>query len=249
MRLLQTTSKEAIIYEQFGYDISSTAGNEVIGNCVFCNKDNHFYVNKNTLAFSCKRCGQEGSWRYFLKKFYEKHIISKERCKFLSQKRGIPLPGIERWKFAEYNGKFFLPAYDTNLEVSDLRMWKAGGKEHSIKGGKVGLVNLLEVGQHESEPIYICEAYFTAIALDWLLKRTGKKGVVVSTGGANTFREDWMYHFNGRKAIVCFDHDEAGYGKIHNMKATGSKKVEARIQNSAKSVSFVTWPKNYITGS
>lgn len=248
MRLPQPKSKVEI-YEQFGYDVTSTNGNELIGNCVFCGKEKHFYINKLNAAFSCKRCGEEGSWRYFLEKFYHKHKIKDDTLyRQLMVKRQIPLPALRNWNFAYYNNKYFLPAYDINSEVTDLRLWKPGGKEHSTKGGNVGIVNLPELLEDTSAPVYICEAYFTAIALDWLLKRTGEKGVVISTCGANTFREDWMYHFHDRDVIIVFDHDDAGYGDINGLKVKGSRKVEARLKNSAKSIKFVTWPESLKKG-
>ncbi len=56
-----------------------------------------------------------------------------------------------------------------------------------------------------SESIVICEGEF-----DCLVLRSKGIPAVTSTGGAGTFKEDWVHHFLQKEVFVCFDNDKAG---------------------------------------
>jgi len=36
-------------------------GNQYISNCPYCNKERHFYINRHTQLWDCKKCGEEGN--------------------------------------------------------------------------------------------------------------------------------------------------------------------------------------------
>jgi replicative DNA helicase len=47
-------------------EYQDASDNEIRMNCPFCDEDkSHFYINKETLLFSCKKCGTEGNWYKF----------------------------------------------------------------------------------------------------------------------------------------------------------------------------------------
>lgn len=42
-------------------------GNEYIGDCPFCGKENHFYFNRESGLFICHKCSESGNWFRFMK--------------------------------------------------------------------------------------------------------------------------------------------------------------------------------------
>ena len=57
----------------------------------------------------------------------------------------------------------------------------------------------------EKLDVVICEGEFDAMRL-----QAYGYCAVSSTGGAGTFKDEWLHHFIGRNVYVCYDNDEAG---------------------------------------
>ncbi len=49
-----------------------TSNDQLVGMCPFCEKDKHFYANKEHGAWDCKRCGETGSFWGLLKRLKDK---------------------------------------------------------------------------------------------------------------------------------------------------------------------------------
>src|SRR3990167_4343324 len=49
-------------------NLTDATDTQLVGTCPFCNKEKHFYANKSTGAWDCKRCGEAGSFWGLLKK-------------------------------------------------------------------------------------------------------------------------------------------------------------------------------------
>ena len=58
-------------FECHGVEVASTIGNQFIGNCPFCGKEQHFYANRDTGLWDCKACGEEGNVLTFLETIAE----------------------------------------------------------------------------------------------------------------------------------------------------------------------------------
>jgi len=244
----------------WGVHFTENIVDEFIATCPFCLHDDsrtgkgHFYVNKKTGAYDCKSCGTQGGIKQFLKTTYLTALkeTNEDHLRKFTKAKGIPLPTLKAEKVAYHSSsnRYFLPVYDIQNNVTDLRNIILGRKEISTGGCNVGLIGLPELLKEENELVYICEGWSDALALRWLLKRTRNSGIVVATPGANSFKDSWGNLFTGKKCIICYDNDEAGYG-FHDKEAnkvTGSFKVDARIKNYTESVSFLCWPSLFKKG-
>lgn len=238
------------VYAYWGINLKQVYEYEHQGECPFCQKEDKFYVDVRYGGFDCKRCGKQGGYKDFINYVYNVALeeTTDEDYMFLSNERFIPKIQLAKWKVAKWNKRWLLPCIDSDSNITDLRVWQPKRKESSAAGTKVTLTNLNNF--HKSNTIYICESYFNAIALDWLLERTKQVGVTTSNCGANNFKDDWINHFQDKNVIIVFDNDDAGYGSldIERQKATGSRKVASRLISTAKSIKYVTWPKTYKKG-
>lgn len=82
---------------------------EYITTCVFCGKEKHFYVNVDTLRFSCKKCWEEGGVYKLLSQLDKLYLLE---CATIEQREEIskirdaeeeaaaeaPLEPLPRWK-------------------------------------------------------------------------------------------------------------------------------------------------------
>lgn len=80
-----------------------------------------------------------------------------------------------------------------------------GPKYTYDSGAKSSLFNVHTIAEVRGEPIFITEG-----ELDAVLLNSHKLNAVSSTGGAGTFKEDWVSYFENNDAYICFDRDEAG---------------------------------------
>src|SRR4051812_44704485 len=100
-------------FECLGVSLSESSGVNVSGDCPFCGKEDHFYVNQKTGQWDCKSCGKEGNLFTFLKMYTdmahrETHNLdwiklSKERSSSKCINNGqpvnppIPIEAFKRW--------------------------------------------------------------------------------------------------------------------------------------------------------
>jgi hypothetical protein len=54
-----------------------TGTNQYVSNCPFCTKEGHFYINRTTQLFDCKKCGEEGNIIKLLKLTGKLFLIGK----------------------------------------------------------------------------------------------------------------------------------------------------------------------------
>lgn len=62
---------------------------EIISNCPFCNKEKHFYINKTTFRFDCKKCGETGGIKKFLHHFGKSYLIGEKVVNVSFKAKGI----------------------------------------------------------------------------------------------------------------------------------------------------------------
>ena len=247
-------------YTFWGIDFEEQSGDEFIGTCICKNLTSEranvprLYVNGNTGVFSCKVCGREGSWRDFLAYVHEVYLknTTEEDLMYMVKIEGIPLPSLLEGKVARDEIKYFVPVYNESFEVCDLRLWRYKKKEYSTRNGKAGIYNLNAITTNTGKTVYICGSFRDALSLNWLFWRNKVKDnkVAIATPGENTFRHEWIGLFENREVVICFDHDESGYGSINNEsgKSTGGKKIWNICRHIAKSVKYIKWPEESKTG-
>ncbi len=246
-------------FEFWGVEFNDSAGDEFIATCPFCLHNDtstgqgHFYVSGKTGAFDCKSCGKQGGYKNFIGFIHQKYlsITLESQIQTLANLRGIPRIALEGWDiaFAPPN-RYLIPVYNSENKIVDLRVYRKGKNEIATKGCGTELLGIKRLKNKKTETIYICAGSFDCIYLDWLLKRTNKKGITVAVPGENTWKDSWIEHFEKRDAIVCYDNDEGGYGELDEQtgKSKGSLKVYSRLNNVASSIQFICWPEGLKKG-
>lgn len=155
------------------------------------------------------------------------HVDLPDRIRAYLNGRGIPDGIINQYKlgWGEFYGRMWIviPVTDTEGKYSLLKLRKdpedaentnkmmvfPKGAEHQIYGW--------ELLKDYSSTLVLCEGEF-----DRLVLLANGVPAVTSTGGANTFKDEWTQHFTKAEQIyVCYDRDEAGQ--------TGSEKVLQKI--------------------
>lgn len=106
-----------------------------------------------------------------------------------------------------YQGRLKIPVYDENGNYKFSKFRKAPWEENDEPkykyefGSSVSLYGIDHIG----DDMVICEGELDALAL-----LSCGFNACTSTGGAMTFRQEWVELFNGRRVTIMFDNDDAG---------------------------------------
>lgn len=65
------------------------SGQYIIDNCPWCSKESHFYVNKTTQMFDCKKCGVTGSIYKLLKHLDKTYLLGEKSVELTQQIKSI----------------------------------------------------------------------------------------------------------------------------------------------------------------
>ena len=141
---------------------NETGSNQLAGNCIFCGKPGHFYINPEKGKWDCKKCDRKGGFKTFLKEvahlsieYFNKTIAAK-----LSRDRGIKLSVLReaRVGYNPHTKEYTVPVFDQNGEdVWDIKrynfkkFWSTAGTKKSLYGWERII---------EAETIWLCEGEF-----------------------------------------------------------------------------------------
>lgn len=93
-----------------------------------------------------------------------------------------------------------------------------------VSGSTHGLLGLRAAAKRDGE-IWFCEAWRDALAMIGL-----GYNAIASTGGASTWRDEWLPVFKDRSVVVCFDADKAGQtAAIRAIKAIGEVAADVTL--------------------
>lgn len=70
-------------------DKETRSGQYIIDVCPFCGKSKHFYINKQTQLFDCKKCGVTGSIYKLLKHLDKTYLLGERSVEFTKQIKSI----------------------------------------------------------------------------------------------------------------------------------------------------------------
>jgi DNA primase len=139
--------------------------------------------------------------------------------------RGIPDKTVDRHLLGWSGSRVTIPVFGKKGEVLQIRYAKApddtsdAPKVLSQVAAETELYGWDTLAENPNRVI-ICEGEFDRLVLE-------ARGfqAVTSTGGAKSFREEWVSAFAGiRRIYICFDRDEAG--------EEGAKRVQAILPQS-----------------
>ena len=200
-------------------------GNELLVKCLFnnCDQDSregeaHLYFNKETGQYDCKKCGEKGNLVTLKKHLGDNLKISHQKPKkdFSTElieecHQKLP-PGIRQYlnargitddiiiRFKIGYGKFYrkywitIPIKDTfgNYTFFKLRQDpNFGDDKMTYPNGVNAQLYDWEMLTNANNSIIICEG-----ELDRLLLESKGVPAVTTTGGAGTFKKEWIEHFS-----------------------------------------------------
>ena len=203
---------------------------EAIGTCPFCDKEDHFYVNRSTGLHDCKSCGQKGNVATFLKSLYDQSLeaTTDEDYAALAEDRAIPEQFIRDSGYAVsiISGKWLIPMRNPKGTIANLLLYTDKGPF----GTPTCAMHLLggESIKKEIVTVWLVEGPWDRTAWQGVLGRIKKKGtrlvgtrnladsllateVVVASPGAGTFKKEWAKLLKGKEVRILFDNDKAGW--------------------------------------
>jgi len=229
-------------FTMHGATLKCLTGNQATGDCPFCGKEDHFFINWENLLWDCKACGEKGNFKTFLTKVNErnKKQLSVQLVRALAEERKLPDKAFAWVELGYHEGQYTIAVRDCNKGLIDLRMYRPGSRAMSTAGVKMGMFGLGEMLKAKAGTVYVCEGEWDTIAMQWLLEEAGKPGRAVCSPGANTFKPEWSDYFSGKDVKVCFDNDKAGM--------EGELVVLDRLAKKTKSLRFLHWPQGFPNG-
>lgn len=201
--------------------------------------ERHLFFDKETGQYHCFKCNEKGNLktltRYYRDDLQKRRVgessideIAKQCHKalpgkyreYLRTERGLEDFYIDEFQlgYGEFYGKQWLtiPVQDSTGAVVCIKLRKlpddtSEGAKYMLypKGAQAVLWGAHEVLRTKAEEVFICEGEYDRIA-------AAQAGlgmpVVTSTGGAATFKDEWLeeYFSNVRAVYICFDADGPG---------------------------------------
>lgn len=229
-------------FELHGIAFHKNSGDQSIGDCIFCGKEDHFYANKKNKLWDCKRCGEKGGFSRFLELVAERNAkeMSDQQLHKLCLDRRLPKLAFKTWGvgYDSSNASYTVPVRGPDGRVSDLRLFRLGSRTQATPTANLGLLGAERIGNERL--IYVCEGEWDTFAFNWLLKnKLGKDGVVVGVPGASVFKNEWIQWFSGKEVVALYDHDAAG--------DMGHKMLGEKL-NGIADLKTIRWPEGLPEG-
>lgn len=232
---------DAANYRKFWYVYGvelSKGSPEMIGDCPFCGKEHHLFVNAKKGLWDCKSCGEKGNHTTFLTQLHDQSSSSPEDLRELADDRGLK---VETLQFADVKksfltGTYLLPTKNVkgnivNLFRSDPEQNGDGVLKWPVLSSPAPCKQQLYFSDRlrKNQVVCICEGHWDTLALlECLLHlqqrgdRVVKKGKpdkknslyasydVAGAPGATTFMDEWLQKLRNRDIWILYDNDDPG---------------------------------------
>lgn len=231
------------VYVFHGVEFGDGEGDEAIGTCPFCGKENKFSVNLDTSLFRCwsGECDISGNSSSFLGKFWKHCLDNTTDSQYRSFARESGLETTRSLKkmgcaFSVLKHQWVVPGFTLEGKVTGLyRFGKIKDKGKWIKrllispGGGTHLLNVQNV--KGTERIFMTEGWRDALA--WM---ETTKDDVVSLTGAGVLQARFLRAFENKDVVLLFDANEAG---IKGVRRAASILMSTDVK--PKSISYLNW--------
>jgi len=217
-------------------------GEQLLAECPFCGK-HKFYVDPGRTVYHCKVCDARGNADTIIGNLFNsvyRKALRAFHCKSLAKKRGIPEEAFAQDKCLGFDpllARYVWVVRDSKGKATALRCAVFTGKKaqiRNLKGTKLGLLGAEALGSSASDvPVYLCEGEWDRIAVQYLLNKLEKPGVVLGVPGAGCYNSKWNLWLRNRHVICLFDHDDPG--------KAGACAVYKKLKGSCKSLRFLSW--------
>lgn len=225
--------------------VTLDAGNDtqLIGDCPFCGKANHFHVRKGepALLWDCKKCQRSGDRAALLSEYFNESLrpaFRSPRQRALADFIGCPVPALRDFAigWSEYKRAFAFLVTDPSGRAVDIRFRRLKGKTLSTTGCSAGLWGAADLATSKDATVYVVEGESDRIRLSAKLAALKRRAVVVSVPGAGVFKPQFADWLTGRDVVLLYDNDRAG--------EHGEQRAFARLAGRASSVLCLHWPKS-----
>ena len=248
-------------FKQHGFRPTGTSGNQVYGNCIFCGKDSHFYINPEVKKWDCKICGKSGGYKKFiiqLVSFCEENFTV-DRAITLAKLRGLKAKTLlnNHIGYNPWIESFIVPCYEiNNQDIYGVKIFPFRNKSFSktrpiTAGGKAGYLGWQALTDMSIVEWWIVEGewdYFTWIEILNLKKLN--HGVLCLPSGTS-FKDDLIQYFKHRIVHVVLDNDSDIQVKgktVFGAGVQGMIKIYNKLSSIVKEINFIHWPNNLKDG-
>lgn len=230
-----------IAFLQHGVALVKSGSSQYMGDCPFCGKEKHFFVDDKTGRWDCKTCMESGNLYTFLRKSAAKYSKQTSTGKYvtLSVHRSIPhgqLKG-DGWYWNELADCWMLPVVNRERKIIDIRIYD-GKSCRSTKNCSTHLLGEMDLVGKDAKPgkrVWLCEGEWDRGALRALLKKVGSDDIVVAVPGAGVFKKEWAALFSRKTVVLAYDNDEPGQ--------KGAMRALGFIKPYAEKVQIIQWPE------
>lgn len=232
-------------------------GEQWIGRCPFCEKDDKFYFNKEHL-WDCKntqcvepstRKQRSGNLITFLRQLYDEHDTITKAAQVVGEWRGLPHGRISQLglKYNPWNDTVIIPTFK-NGKVNNIYKADTFRKFNETKQEWETKINILCTPSVEhtimnhpedaNDTVWVCEGHWDRIAGETIAGNTNNI-TCIGVPGAGVWKKSWTDILVDKNVVFCYDNDNSG--------RVGFEKVIvkhiASHPQKPKSVSFVDWSK------
>ena len=238
-------------FEFHGLSFTKNSGGQMVGDCPFCGKEGHFYVDPETGKWNCfgGDCGEKGNVYTFLNKLCEGHVeATNGEYKELAKERGIPAEIFQEhdWGYDKTLDRWMFPVYNLDESLANLYvrsdkglMPTTGLGQHLYRGHL--LKDLVDIAPKDraSTTVIVCEGHWDTLALENLRRKakvTSGVGsyLIVGVPGATTFKDEWIKQVAGCTVWLMYDNDAAGQ--------KGQDRAAKLLRAAGCNVRMIAWP-------
>jgi hypothetical protein len=216
-------------------------GDQHQGDCPFCEKEGHFFFNKQNL-WDCKVCGKSGNLLEFLRQIYAMFKNETKTSHFIAEERGLPVQPIQKFGIKQnvLNGSYLIPTFKHGKLNNLYKALKLQDKETGKPYWSILCTTSMDqtlMNQDESvrETIWITEGHWDRLAAEAIIGNHPISAIGVP--GANVWNPNWCHLLNDKHIVFCYDNDDAGRIGFENVIL---KHIAATSQKPL-SISYIDW--------
>ena len=220
------------VFTFHGIILTGTDSQELTGDCPFCEKAGHFYVNTTSHQWECKRCSVSGNKFSFLKQFHQlcHESTTITDYKVLAENRGITDRTLVNFNLAlnPLNDVWLIPTYNLKGKIINLHAYNtATGDMYSTPTCNLSLFNIQTLSSDQEKPLYLTEGHWDCMMLDQAFRFTRKRAEsdILAVPGASCFKESFTKAVANRNLILLYDNDQGGMDGVARVIKVISKDI------------------------
>lgn len=222
------------------------SGNQFVGQCPFCEKDEKFWFNKDFL-WDCKNANcdpgsgkaRTGNAITFVRQLLEMFDTGTKGAERLGELFGIPSYKLQALgvKFNPFTQEVLIPTMKEGKISGLYKVVSIDGKARVLCC--TGLDHaLFHYPEFCHDTIVITEGHKDRCTAEYIFE--GKNVTIIGVPGANVWKPEWTNLLAGHDVVFMYDNDAAGRQGMERVIA----KHIATNSLKPKSVKHVIWPSN-----